>query len=244
MRFRSLFRSPGSTQTERQPTGSIHRTIDCKLVDHPEFEIRVFNRAIPAPDISWLLGYFERQVADGERFHAGETVQIGWMLTKLEATADGLLRVTEPDMKAIPIKFIDSVDNTLKYLRNQKDMVESIVPPLGSDFPSLQQSAVVHAEYKRASHLLLTRNPAHGADSGWSLTDPRDEGGSSILRISLYQLGVDRPDLIKFFALPPGLQILLDGLKIHVTGPDGEIQPVPGSYLEALKQCGTQSFPE
>lgn len=166
------------------------------------------------------------------------------MLTKLEATADGFLRITEPDMEAIPIKFIDSVDNTLKHLRNQKDVVESIVPTLGSDFPSLQQSAVVHAEYKSASHLLLTRNPAHGADSGWSLTDPRDEVGSPILRISLYQLGVDRPDLIKFLALPPGLQVLLDGLQIHVTGPDGEIQPVPGSYLEALKKCRTQSFPE
>lgn len=244
MRFRSLFHSLNSTRGARQPTGSIQRTIDCQLVGHPEFQIRVSDRAIPAQDISWLLRYFERQVADGERFQAGETIQIGWMLTRLEATADGFLRLTEPDMKAVPIKFIDSVDNTLKHLRNQKDVVESIGATLEPDFPSLQQSAVVDVEYKSASRLLLTRDLAHGADSGWSLTVPREEVGSQFLRISLYQLGVDRPDLIKFFALSPGLQVHLDNLQICVTGPDGEIQPAPGSYLERLKKHRIQRFAE
>ncbi|VWC94173.1 hypothetical protein BCO18442_02113 [Burkholderia contaminans] len=244
MRFRSLFHSLNSTQGARQPAGSIQRTIDCQLVGHPEFQIRVSDHAIPAQDISWLLRYFEQQVADGERFQAGETIQIGWMLTRLEATADGFLRLTEPDMKAVPIKFIDSVDNTLKHLRNQKDVVESIGATLEPDFPSLQQSAVVDVEYKSASRLLLTRDLGHGADSGWSLTVPREEVGSQFLRISLYQLGVDRPDLIKFFALSPGLQVHLDNLQICVTGPAGEIQPAPGSYLERLKKHRIQRFAE
>ncbi|WP_296650132.1 hypothetical protein [Paraburkholderia sp.] len=234
------------TQPAQQSTGSIHRTVDCKRFDHPEFQIRVSDPAIPAEDISWLLRFFERTVADGERFHVGETVQIGWMLTKLEAGAENFLCVAEPDMKAIPIKFVDSVDNTLKHLRNQKDVVESIAPILSPDFPSLQQSVVVHSDYKSASRLLLTRNPAHKMDSGWSLTDPGDEFGSQNPsrnhRISLYQLGVDRPDLIKFFALPPGLHVRLDDLQIHIAGPGGEIQPVAGSYLEALKKAPHTTF--
>lgn len=243
MAFRSLFRSPKSTQTAQRPTTSIHRTVDCKLFEHPEFQIQVSDRAVPAQDISWLLRFFERRVADGERFHAGETVQLGWMLTKLEAAVDGLLCVTEPDMKAIPISFVDSVDNTLKHLRNQKDVVESIAPTRQPDFPSLRQSAVLHVEYKRANRLLLRRTPAHEAYSGWSLSDPRVEldsqNLSQSLRISLYQLAVDRPDLVKFLALPPGLHVLLDNLRIHVIGPEGELQPVPGSYLEALKHRRT-----
>ncbi|MEM5317592.1 hypothetical protein [Paraburkholderia sp. JHI869] len=244
MNFRSLFRSASPTQTTQQPTGSIHRTVDCKRHDHPEIQIRVSDPAVPIQDISWLLRFFERRVADGERFHAGETVQIGWMLTKLEAGADDLLCVAEPDMKAIPIRFVDSVDCTLKHLRNQKDVVESIAHIRNPDFPSLQQSAVVHSDYKSAGRLLLTRHPPHEADSGWSLTDPCDEAHAQYpsrhLRISLYQLGVDRPDLIKFLALPPGLHVRLDDRQIQVTGPEGEIQPVPGSYLEALEMRRTQ----
>ncbi len=240
MNFRSLFRSVSSTQTTRQSTGSVHRTVDCKRHDHPEIQIRVFDPAIHIEDISCLLRYFERRVASGERFQAGETVQIGWMLTKLEAETDDLLCVAEPDMRAIPIRFVESVDSTLKHLRTQKDVVASIAPSRNPDFPSLQQSAVVRADYKSVVRLLLTRDPPHEADSGWSLTDPRDEfharDPSRYLRISLYQFGVDRPDLIKFLALPPGLQVRLDNLQIQVTGPEGEIQPCPGSYLEALEK--------
>ncbi len=58
----------------------------------------------------WLLRIFERSIADGEQFHVGETVQIGRMLTKPKAVTDDLLCITEPDMQALPIKFIDSVD--------------------------------------------------------------------------------------------------------------------------------------
>lgn len=189
-----------------------------------------------------LVGYyafFERRVADGERFHAGETVQIGWMLTKLEAGEDSLLCVAEPDMKAIPIKFVDSVDSTLKHLRNQKDVVESIAPIRNPDFPSLQQSAVVHIRYKSASRLFLTRNPPHETDSGWSLTDPCDEVHaqypSPYLRISLYQLGVDRPDLIKFLAFPPGLRVRIDDLQIHVSDPKARFSRYLGRILKRWK---------
>ena len=249
MRFRSPFHLPGSTQTAQQSPASIHRTVDLKLFEHPEIQIRVSDRAVPAQDIRWLLRFFERRVAEGERFHAGETVQVGWMLTKLEAAPDdGFLCLTEPDMKVIPIRFIDSVDNTLKQLRNQKDVVESIAPARQPDFPSLRQSAVVCVEYKSAKHLRLRRNPAHEADSGWSLSDPGDEldsqNPSHNVRISLYQLAIDRPELIKFFALPPGLQVFLDNQQIRIVGPEGEIQPVPGSYLEALRQRRIQALGE
>ncbi|WP_322053152.1 immunity protein Imm33 domain-containing protein [Paraburkholderia bannensis] len=248
MNLRSLFRSVGSTQTTQQPSGSTHRTANCKRHDHPEIQCRLSDPAIPAEDISWLLRFFERRVADGERFQAGETVQIGWMLTKLEAVTDDLLCITEPDMQAIPIKFVDSVDSTLKHLRNQKDVVASIAPTPGPDFPSLQQSAVVHPDYKSIGGLLLTRNPSHQADSGWSLTDPDDEAHAQApsrhLRISLYQLGVDRPDLIKFLALPPDLRVRLDNGQIRVTGSDGEIQPLPGSYLDALNKRRKRPFSE
>lgn len=244
MRFRSLFQSPSSKYAAPQSNGSLHRTVDCKRFDHPEFQIQVSDNAIPVQDINWLLRFFEQRVADGERFRDGETLQIGWMLTMLQRGAADFLRIMEPDMKAVPIKFIDSVDCTLRHLRNQKDIVGSVTPTRQPDFPSLRQRAVVHVEYKNASRLLLTRDPAHDTDSGWSLTDLDDKNGSQdpsrFLKISLYQLGVDRPDLVKFFALSPRLQVVLDDSLIRVMGPEGEIQPVSGSYLERLNKHRVQ----
>ncbi|WP_334004951.1 hypothetical protein [Burkholderia cepacia] len=248
MLFRSLFRSTGSKQAAQQRTDSIHRTVDCKRFAHPEFQIQVTNGAIPDQDISRLLRFLEQRVADGERFRAGETLQIGWMLTMLDGGPTDTLRITEPDMKEIPIRFIDSVNSTLMHLRNQKDVVGSVAMDLQPDFPSLLQSAVVHAEYKSACRVLLTRDLAHETDSGWSLTDLNDELGSQnpgqFIRISLYQLGVDRPDLIKFFALPPGLRVAVNDPQIRVIGPEGEMQPIPGSFLEALNSRHLQRHSE
>jgi len=244
MLFRSPLRSPSSNQAAQQRSGSVHRTANCTRFSHPEFQLQVANSAIPAQDISWLLRFLEQRVADGERFRAGETLQIGWMLTMLDGRAADTLHITEPDMKEIPIKFIDSVNNTLMHLRNQKDVVESFTPSLQTDFPSLLQSAVVHVEYKSASHVLLSRDPTYESDSGWSLTDLDDEVGSQnpsqFVKISLYQLGIDRPDLVKFFALPAGLQVVVSDPQIRVIGPEGEMQPLPGSYLEALNNRPVQ----
>jgi hypothetical protein len=54
------------------------------------------------------------------------------------------------------------------------------------------------------------------------------------------QLGVDRPDLVKFFAVPPGLQVVVDGARTGVLGASGELQQVKGSYLGELNKLRQQ----
>lgn len=221
--------SPIQTMPLRSPT--IHATAACKQFNHPEFQIRVSNSAIPQADITWLLGFFEQRVAHGERFQSGENLQVGWMFTMLEEGPNGFLTVMEPDMKAVPVNFIDSVDSTLTHMRSQNDTVRSLSPTVEPEFPSLDQSVVVHLNYKTATRVLLSRGPVQGTDSGWWLTDLDDEAGSQdpsrFFKTSLYQLGVDRPDLVKFFAVPPELQVVIDGL-IGVLGPMGELKQRQG----------------
>lgn len=247
MSLRSLFskfdRKPPS---EPSTTTSVHTTSGCKRYNHPEFQIRVSNNsAVPAEDIALLLRFFERRVAQGEKFRSGESLQVGWMFTMLEDAPGGFLRVLEPDMKVVPVKFVDSVDATLMHLRNQQDVVRSLTPPVASDFPSLRQSAVVHVNYKEASRVLLTRSAAaNEMDSGWWLTDLDDKAGSQdparFVKTSLYQLGIDRPDLVKFFAVPAELQVVVDGASIGVLGASGELQQIPGSYLSELNRLRQQ----
>ncbi len=237
-----LVQKPSSEQPK---TSSIHATSNCKRYSHPEFLIRVSNSAVPEVDISLLLQFFEQRVAQGEKFRSGESLQVGWMFTMLEDGPEGFLRVLEPDMRVVPVKFVDSVDSTLLHLRNQLDTVRSLSPSVEPDFPSLRQSVIVHMNYKASSRLLLSRSgAADGADSGWWLSDLDDQASAQdptrFVKTSLYQLGVDRPDLVKFFALPMGLQVVVDGALIGVLGEDGEVQQIPGSYLNELNKLRQQ----
>lgn len=226
----------GASQTALAAT---HTTTKCKQFGHPEFQISVSSKAIPEVDIVWLLSWLEKRVAAQERFKAGETIQIGWMITKLQAAPGGTLIVTEPDMKSVPIKFIDSLDNTLKQLRSQKDSLESLGKSFELAFPSLQQSVVVHKNYKTTNRVLLDRASPVGDDSGWWVSDLNDKGGNqtpkNFVKISLFQLALDRPDLVKFFAFPPGLQVVVDS-RIGVLKDGKEIPLVEGSFLSQLNK--------
>lgn len=226
-------------KTELDADVAVRSTTECRRFGHPEFEVR-FSSRIVSQDVDWLLRYLESRVSGGGKFQHGETMQIGWMVTMIEEIPEGKLRVKEPDMNVVPVQFIDSVTHTLLHLRTQKDVVESLVPPVDPDFPSLVHSVVVHANYKAARRVLLTRVAVEGADSGWWLTDLDDTEGAQdptrFSRTSLYQLGVDRPDLIKFFAMPAGLQVVIEDAYIGVIGADGELKQAPGSYLSELNR--------
>ncbi|WP_010464331.1 immunity protein Imm33 domain-containing protein [Acidovorax radicis] len=242
MSLRSILSTFGRKPSSVRPgTPSVHVTSRCKLHGHPDFQIRVSSSAVQPEDISFLLQFFEQRVAQGEKFRSGESLQVGWMFTMLEEGPAGFLRVLEPDMKVVPVKFVDSVDSTLMQLRNQKDVVGSLYPPVEPDFPSLRQSVVVNVNYKEASRILLTRNETVNAvDSGWWLSDLDDEASledpTRFIKTSLYQLGVHRPDLIQFFAVPVGLQVAVDGARISVLGPVEEVRQIPGSYLSELNK--------
>lgn len=217
----------------------VRSTTQCQRFGHPEFDVRFSSRTV-SQDIAWLLGYLEECVSKGRKFQDGETLQIGWMITKVEKAGDGKLRIKEPDMKVVPIQFVESVSQTLLHLRTQQNLVQSLVPSVDPEFPSLRQSVVVHPSYKTACRILLSRGPIQDTDSGWWLSDLDDPEGvndpARFFRISLYQLGIDRPDLIKFFAVPTDLQVAIDGPHIGVIGANGELKQTPGSYLSELNR--------
>jgi hypothetical protein len=167
-------------------------------------------------------------------------MQIGWMVVRIDKGWAGALRLTEPDMKSFPLNFVDSVDRTLVHLRNQNDVVRSLFPAIDPDFPSLRQSAVVHVNYKHATAVSLKRKVAEGPSSGWIITDTEDSAGSCdparFLTTSLYQLGMDRPELIKFLALPPMLEVLIDSRRTRICGSNEALSLIPGSYLSELNR--------
>lgn len=241
MPLKSIFSSLMGNKPESAHSTGRHATTTCHAFGHPEFSVRVSSKHVPDVDIAWLLDFLGQAVARGERFCDGESLQVGWMFTRLQARPDGTLCVTEPDMQSFPLKFVDAVDHTLVHLRSQRDIVASFDPPREPVFPSLREAVVVHVNYKTSEKILLSRFDPDGANSGWWLTDcDGDEDDSQdptrFTTISLYQLALDRPDLLNLFALPPGLQVVVDGARINVIDDEGELLAIEGSFLDRLQK--------
>ena len=76
--------------------------------------------------LHWFLGWIESEVSGGRRFLPEQTVQVGWSVLEIRQRNDGALGFLEPDFRSIPVRFVDSVSNTLLHLLVQKSAAESL----------------------------------------------------------------------------------------------------------------------
>lgn len=215
------------------------RTTQCSKHGHPEISFQVSSAAIPDVDPQWLVQGLEEMVASGSRFKAGETLQLGWMINRFEQGPGGTLRLHEPDMQSMPIKFVDSADATLKAVRRQKDTTESFSQPVPMAFPSLVQSIIVPPDYQTVATFSLERREPEDRSSGWAMVGgdetPTKEQFANYKLVSLYEFALHRPELVHLLAMPPGTvigvpakgppQYFLDEKPLTVAG---------GSYLDLL----------
>lgn len=216
------------------------RTTQCSKHRHPEISFQVTSSAIPEEDRQWLVKSLEQMVADGSRFKAGETLQLGWMLNRFEKGPNGTLRLQEPDMKSTPLVFVDSMDATLKTVRSQRDTVESFKQPMQADVPSLRQSIIVPPDYETAAAFAMMRDPPEEQhESGWFMMSGEDQPSEAELAkyqlVSLYEFALRRPDLLHLLALPPGTIIRLPASGRREYFFDEEPLPLTaGSFLDQL----------
>jgi hypothetical protein len=141
------------------------RTTTCARNRHPEFRVCYDPSIIIDPDIGCFLESLEWAVANGERYSGGQTFQIGWMVTMIQENDEGTLSILEPDMKQMPIAWIDSVNHTLVHLRRQKDVCESVLPAQELSFPSTRQSAIICTQLGKDKGFILDRKEPAGRDS-------------------------------------------------------------------------------
>lgn len=216
----------------------LFKTKNCHQFDHPELCFSCEDSNIPSSDITWLLNFLESEVKRGVRFNANETIQIGWMLNQFQHREDGYLHIVEPDFKKMPIFFIDSLRNTLKHLRMQKDIVDSIEDNNEVSYPSILNSIVVAKNYKTADKFFLSREELEGSFSGWFFIDLEDEEQEKCELVSLYEFSCHRPDLIMFLGLPAqyGIHKHSGDEFIIVNNGEHEISLKAGSFLDLINK--------
>ena len=183
----------------------------CSKAGHREFRVRGESPALKQ-DAEWLIEYLESSVLNGTNFTVGETIQMGWMINRVEEGDGGLLIISEPDFEHLPIAFIPSVTKTLFHLRIQKDTADSLGLLDQLTLPSVCDAVSVTANWALSSRLQMFRIEPVGAHSGWVVEevhsgehDERNLGQSKL--ISLYELALVRPEFVPFFALPQRIRI-------------------------------------
>ena len=189
------------------------RTTQCSRHKHPEISFQVTNPAVPDVDRQWLVKSLEDLVASGSRFKAGETLQLGGMINKFEKGPGGTLRLQEPDMRSMPIVFVDSVDATLKVVRSQRDTVESFSEPVELTYAPLNHSIIVPPDFATVATFSMERHDPEDSDSGWVMVGgenpPTKEELANYKLVSMYEFALRRPELVHLLAMPPGAVIAL-----------------------------------
>jgi hypothetical protein len=214
-------------------------TTNCGQFNHPEFELAYDPDTVLDRDVLWLAGILEQQVANGERFSDNQSFQLGWMFTLIHQNDNGTLSILEPEMTEMPIRWQNSVTNTLRHLRLQKDTGESLLPAEALVFPSYRQSCIVCDRLGHSREIVMDRREPGDQESGWFIgcvADEYDHNNPDNLRVvSLYEAVVClEPRVLRYLALPPGVLLHVGGEQAVFFLDESRLEIRPGSYLEKV----------
>lgn len=177
--------------------------------------------------IDWFVDWLETRIRNGERFRAGETLQVGWLTCLITANPDGTLAVQEPDFETIAPTLTEDVSRTLGQLWYQREIAASVGLAEELDFPSFDMQAMTCAAFTESDGAIMRRF-AHPADeSGWFIGcrgDDDDHNDSAQIEYrTLYELAVVNPAIVGYLALPADCIVII-----------GDGAPVIGRGDEAL----------
>lgn len=179
------------------------RTSGCERFDQKEIVLHLSDEAGMSP--TWLLDYFTTEVASGRRFKAGETVQIGWMITMLKENREGDLEVWEPRFGPVPIQWMRGINKTIRHVILQNSVCEMVhQEPV---YASLQHAGNVAFSFWRVKDaFFMSRVEPVGRASGWQFSSERRDEYFEKLH-SLFEVASRVPLIIPFLALPPGATV-------------------------------------
>jgi hypothetical protein len=210
-------------------------TCECAKQSHAEFDI-IFDSVIPDEDVDWLVSILQQAVRDGMRCTHGELLELGSMLLRLNLV-EGRFVIEEPDLRGIPIAWTHGVTESLKRLRLQKDVADSLGLLSEINFPTIRQSVIVGKDLETMSReFVLDRLPPEASDSGWFIgklhpqLDYNDP--SNLVRISVYQTILNWPPAAWFLALPEGTRIEVFQKGFMVFRNEERLFPRKGSLLD------------
>lgn len=214
-------------------------TTQCGRFGQPEFVFSLEDGPLNEEDAKWFLATLEGMVAAGGRFKPGETLLVGPVLLKMEMAEDGKLRLLEPDMKAMPFKYVPSVARTLRIVRKQRYTADSLGVTDAMRFAPLHLPLLVTHNALQAPVIYMMRMDVQSFGTGWILSDAqsRTVQKDELRPMSVYEAALQRPEIMDFLVLPEQFSVAVASRKKFDIFKDGSpVRPLKGSYLEQVAQ--------
>jgi hypothetical protein len=212
-------------------------TTRCAVHKHPEFVLEA-NESVPESHLADLVETIETMVAGGSVFKPEQTFQIGWMITKVVRFDKTRLTLVEPDMEAMPMRWVPGVTETLRQKMVQVYTLDSFSLREEMTMATAFESMVVCTKYT-ANEFFMSRSEPDGRDSGWfvgCLGQDHDHNDAKNLKcISLYEAYLNQRGIQNFLLFPVGAMVVNDTARgLTVRDKNGSaLKLVPGSFLDA-----------
>jgi hypothetical protein len=211
-------------------------TTRCKAHNHPEFVLEADSQ-VPDSHLIDLAQTMEEMVAAGSVFRPEQTFEVGWMTTQVARFDAARLTLLEPDMKAMPIRWVPGVTETLRHKMVHVFTLDSFSLRDEMTMASIRQAMIVCTGYAVAE-FFMARSEPRDRDSGWfvgCLDKDHDHNDPANLRcVSLYEAYLQQPGIQNFPLFPVGTMVVNDREKgLTVLKDDEPLRLVPGSFLDA-----------
>ena len=216
------------------------RTRACWAFGHPEFLLRYDPSAVLEADVEWLAMYLEQSVARGGRYDEGTVVPLGCVPCRVVRREDGDLGLLEPDFASLPACMIEAVHATLRHLRVQREVLDSVGLIERGAWPSPDESVGICPRLEAAMDCVMTRGHGAPGESGWTVrcADGHDCGAlGSPSTSTVHEAQVRFPAWMPFLALPPDASVVLragGGFEVLLGGEGLPLRP--GSYLDLRRR--------
>lgn len=201
-------------------------TIGGSLIGLYDLRIQVTSSESLA-DAEFLLSYtMDYQLEHGEKIHPNDTLIYGFWLIKFCLIPQGSLHELiiyelNPELNI----FIPGADHAMKYWREQvalcKEAGVEFTPTGGNQIAIISETVWAGG----VPMLGVRENQQNDEHSGWLFFQEDDEiDREHFYAIYLYQLACQRPELIKFLAIPHGYWFSLseEGYKIFIDSSDSD----------------------
>ncbi|MGE0549071.1 MAG: hypothetical protein AB7O24_16490 [Kofleriaceae bacterium] len=219
------------------------RTTRCRDAHHPELDLEVGTADPQLTDR--LFDWIETTVRSGTTFELGETVRFCSAMFQVRGRSDKTLALYEPKPGSMPVVWIDSVEDSLRTVERQREVVASVGLAEDLDFPDPLRLTYFCTRVARGARVTFARGEPQAKDSGWIAIccqpghdhDNPDE----VECVTIHELGTVIPEFRLIQALPIGSAVRLGGGKPVELAFDRKLRAIPDSSL--LQSLGCDSRP-
>ena len=146
-------------------------------------------------------------------------------------------------MKGMPIQYVNGVTRALRFMRAQRDTADSFGLAGQMKLTTFMDIILVPEDPDQIQDPQLHRGEPGSGDVRMVSALEAGHDPPKFRPMSLYELALSRPNLVKFFALPPGTDVVVDATgQISVFADGKPLIAAAGSFVDQLNHMASEAL--